>query len=63
MMRESRTLWDVLGEIPDRRGKKGRQYPLRSVLVLALSAMLSDANDLIDIFRWRRRLPPEALAI
>lgn len=60
MMRELRTLWDVLGEIPDRRGKKGRQYPLRSVLVLALSAMLSGANDLISIFRWGRRLPPEA---
>lgn len=58
---ERRTLWDVLGTIPDRRGAKGRQYPLVPVLVLALSAMLSGANDLRAIFRWGRRLPPEAL--
>jgi DDE_Tnp_1-associated/Transposase DDE domain len=56
-----RTLWEVFGEIPDRRGSKGRQYPLRSVLSLALAAMLSGANDLRAIFRWARRLPPEAL--
>src|SRR5512135_1534596 len=56
-----RTLGEVLGEVPDRRDKKGRQYPWRAVLVLALSAMLSGANDLMAIFRWGRRLPPEAL--
>ncbi len=55
------TLWEVVGRIPDRRGRKGRQYPLASVLVLALSAMLAGANDLMAIFRWGRRLPPEAL--
>ena len=56
-----RTLWEVLEDIPDRRGRKGRQFPLRSVLVLALSAMLAGANDLMAIFRWGRRLPKEAL--
>jgi DDE_Tnp_1-associated/Transposase DDE domain len=56
-----RTLWEALGEIPDRRGAKGRQYPLRSVLALALAAMLAGANDLRAIFRWGRRLPAEAL--
>ena len=56
-----RTLWEVFGEIPDRRGAKGRQYPLRSVLTLALAAMLAGANDLRAIFRWGRRLPPDAL--
>src|ERR1700704_439143 len=54
-------LWDLLVSIPDRRGAKGRQYSLASVLVLALSAMLSGAKDLRSIFRWGRRLPPEAL--
>jgi DDE_Tnp_1-associated/Transposase DDE domain len=58
---ERRSLWDFLETIPDRRGTKGRQYPLVSVLVLALSAMLSGANDMRAIFRWGRRLPPEAL--
>lgn len=55
------SLWEALGEIPDRRGRKGQQYPLRSVLVLALAAMLSGANDLRAMFRWGRRLPKEAL--
>jgi DDE_Tnp_1-associated/Transposase DDE domain len=55
------TLWEALAEIPDRRGRKGRQYPLRSILCLALAAMLAGADDLMAIFRWARRLPPEAL--
>jgi len=46
-----KTLWEALEEIPD-RGRKGRQYPLPSVLVPALSAMLSGANGLMAIFRW-----------
>jgi hypothetical protein len=58
-----RTLWEVFSEIPDRRGSKGRQYPLRSVLSLSLAAMLAGANDLRAIFRWARRLPPEALHV
>jgi DDE_Tnp_1-associated len=59
--RGGRTLWEVLAEIPDRRGTKGRQYPLRSILTLSLAATLSGANDLRAIFRWGRRLPHEAL--
>ena len=55
------SLWDRLCAIPDRRGRKGRQYGLASVMVLALAAMLAGANDLRAIFRWGRRLPPEAL--
>lgn len=58
-----RTLWEALGEIPDRRGRQGRQYPLRSVLGLALAAMVAGADDLLAIFRWARRLPPEALRL
>jgi hypothetical protein len=54
-----RTLWDALGEIEDRRGRKGRQYALRAVLGISIAAMLAGANDLIAIFRWGRRLKPE----
>jgi hypothetical protein len=61
--RAGRTLWEALGEIPDRRGRKGRQYPLRSVLSLALAAMVAGSDDLMAIFRWGRRLPPEALHV
>lgn len=58
-----RTLWDALGEIEDKRGRKGRQYRLQSVLGIAIAAMLAGANDLIAIFRWGRRLKPEALRL
>jgi hypothetical protein len=59
----ARTLWDALGEIEDGRGRKGRQYQLRSLLGIALAAMLAGANDLLAIHRWGRRLRPEALAL
>ena len=58
-----RTLWDALNEIEDLRGRKGRQYSLRAVLGISLAAMLAGANDLIAIFRWGRRLKPEALRL
>lgn len=59
----TRTLWDALCGIEDRRGRKGRQYKLQSLLGIAIAAMLAGANDLIGIFRWGRRLKPEALAL
>lgn len=59
----ARTLWDALGEVPDRRGRKGRQYRLQAILGIAIAATLAGANDLIAIFRWGRRLKPEALRL
>ena len=57
------SLWEVLGAIADRRGRKGRQLPLQAILAIAIAAMLAGANDLRAIFRWGRRLKPEALAL
>src|SRR3954469_10582395 len=59
----TRLLWDALGDVPDRRGRQGRQYELRSFLGIALAAMLAGANDLRAIWRWGRRLRPEALLL
>ena len=59
----ARTLWDALGEIEDGRGRKGRQYQLKSVLGIAIAAMLAGANDLRAIYRWGQRLRPEALPL
>jgi hypothetical protein len=59
----AQTLWSVLGSIVDRRGRKGRQFPLQAILAIAIAAMLAGANDLRAIFRWGRRLKPEALAL
>src|SRR3974377_1752794 len=59
----ARSLWDVLGAVADRRGRKGRQFRLQAILAIAIAAMLAGANDLRAIFRWGRRLKPEALAL
>ena len=59
----AQTLWDVLGAITDRRGRKGRQFGLQAILAIAIAAMLAGANDLRAVFRWGRRLKPEALAL
>lgn len=59
----TRTLWDALCGIEDRRGRKGRQYKLQSLLGISIAAMLAGGNDLIAIFRWGRRLKPEALRL
>jgi hypothetical protein len=59
----TRTLWDALKEVPDQRGRKGRQIGLPSILALSVAAMLSGADSLIAIFRWGRRLRPEALRL
>ena len=56
------TLWTALAAIEDRRTKKGRRFPLPAIILIALAAMLSGANDLRAIFRWGRRLSPKALA-
>ena len=56
------TLWTALEAIEDRRTKKGRRFPLPALILIALAAMLSGANDLRAIFRWGRRLSPKALA-
>ena len=59
----TRTLWDVLDEIEDWRGRKGRQLPLPALLAIAVAAMVAGANDLRAIFRWGRCLTPGALAL
>ena len=56
------TLATALAAIQDRRTKKGRRFPLPAIIMIALCAMLSGANDLMAIYRWGRRLSPKALA-
>ncbi len=41
----TRTLWDALKEVPDQRGRKGRQIGLPSILALSVAAMLSGADS------------------
>lgn len=55
----SRTLFDALQELPDRRGRKGRQMPLPAILALAVAAMLAGADSLIAYY-VTSRAPHEA---
>jgi len=56
-----RTLWDVLGEVPDRRSRHGRRFELRSVLALVLGALLAGRTSLAAIARWGRTLGRDQL--
>lgn len=51
-----RMLWDSLGEIEDRRGRQGRHYELRSIMGIAIAAMLSGSNDLQRLGRTTKPL-------
>lgn len=42
---------------------KGSSIPLPSILALSVAAMLSGADSVLAIFRWGRRLRPEALRL
>ena len=55
------TLVEALRKMLDRRTRKGRRFPLETILLITLAAMLSGANDLRAVFRWGRRLSPKAL--
>ncbi len=55
------TLYAALAAMPDHRTKKGRRFPRAAIVTIALTAMLSGANDLMAIARWGRRLSPKAL--
>lgn len=57
----TQTLFEALQAIPDHRTRKGRRFELATILIIALAAMLSGANDLLAIARWGRRLSPQAL--
>jgi hypothetical protein len=55
-------LWEALRSIPDHRRAEGKRYPLASLLLIAIAAMLAGRRDQLGIVRWGRRLSQEALA-
>jgi predicted transposase YbfD/YdcC len=56
------SLWDALASVPDHRRPAGKRYPLASLLLIALAAMLAGRRDQLGIVRWGRRLKSETLA-
>lgn len=58
---QARTLWDVLGSVPDNRGRRGRRFGLQSILGLVLCALLAGRTSLAAIARWGRSLSRQQL--
>ena len=56
------TLWEALGSVPDHRRAEGKRYPLASLLLIAIAAMLAGRRDQLGIVRWGRKLSAETLA-
>jgi hypothetical protein len=59
---EGGSLWAALASVPDHRRAEGKRYPLASLLLIAVAALLSGRCDQLGIVRWGRRLSAEALA-
>lgn len=55
------SLWDALGSVPDHRRAEGKRYPLASLLLIAIAAILAGRRDQLSIVRWGRRLTRETL--
>lgn len=58
---EAGSLWQALASVPDHRRNAGKRYPLASLLLIAVAALLSGRRDQLGIVRWGRRLSREAL--
>jgi hypothetical protein len=54
-------LWDALASVPDHRRPAGKRYPLASLLLVAIAAMLAGRRDQLGIVRWGRRLTHDTL--
>lgn len=46
------SLWDYLGTVPDHRSRQGRRFKLRSILGMAIAAVLAGRKSLAAIARW-----------
>src|SRR5260370_30738619 len=58
---EAGSLWHALSLVPDNRRAEGKRYPLASLLLIAIAAMLAGRRDQLGIVRWGRRLTREKL--
>ena len=61
LLGQKSSLWEVFSSIPDRRGIHGRRYPLASLLIIALTAMLCGRKTQAGICRWAKGLTLEEL--
>jgi hypothetical protein len=58
---EAGSLWQALASVPDHRRSAGKRYPLATLSLILVAALLSGRRDQLRIVRWGRRLSREAL--
>jgi hypothetical protein len=58
---EAVSLWEALLSVPDHRRSEGKRYPLASLLLIAIAALLAGRRDQLGIIRWGRRLSRDTL--
>ena len=56
-----RALFPYLEAVPDPRGRQGRRYDLRVLLVLCLVGFCTGCQGYLSVARWGSALPPEVL--
>jgi hypothetical protein len=54
------SLWEARASVPDHRRAVGKRYPLASLLLIAVAALLSGRRDQLGIVRWGRKLTADA---
>jgi len=59
----SRYLLDLLAQVPDPRGKRGRRHPLAGLLAVGVAAVIAGSRSFAAIGQWAADAGPEALAV
>jgi hypothetical protein len=49
-----RILLDLLGSVPDLRGRQGRRYPIGSLLAVLILAAMNGESSLLGMWPWAR---------
>jgi predicted transposase YbfD/YdcC len=58
----SQYLLDLLAQVPDPRGRRGRRHPLGGLLAVGIAAVIAGSRSFAAIGQWAADAGPEALA-
>jgi hypothetical protein len=56
-------LLDLLAQVPDPRGRRGRRHPLAGLLAVRIAAVIAGSRSFAAIGQWAADAGPEALAV
>src|SRR5512135_2603194 len=58
----SQYLLELLAQVPDPRGKRGRRHPLAGLLAVGIAAVIAGSRSFAAIGQWAAGAGPEILA-